>query len=139
MPLIQLNRFKRRRIPLWPFRVPLHFPKGLHGFEKLRQFILVGYETEVPLLWLKAEEDTISFIVMDPFLRAPNYDPVIAKSDLEVFKEKEGDVSLFLLSIVNTQSDPYTINLGAPLLIHWQRQEGLQILVNDKIRSPIYP
>ncbi len=125
MPLSRLNRLKRSR---WPFQASLFFPKGLFGFESLTRFTLIGQEHEAPYLWLdSAENAAITFRVVDPFQFHPQYNPVISKKDLEDLEVK-GEAELILFTIVNTADRHYRMNLEAPLLIHWERKLGKQLL-----------
>lgn len=127
----RLNRFKR---PSFPFQASLYFIEGLHGFESHTEFLL--FEKDVPFLRLESKADSrVSFVVIDPFVMCPNYLPKISRFDLKqlnVLDESE----LILLAIVNTSKKPYTANLAAPILIHWDEKKGKQILLQE---DPAYP
>jgi flagellar assembly factor FliW len=137
MPFSQPNRFKRPSHYLWPSHSQIDFQEGLYGFEQWQEYVLKGRGEETPFLWLETQKNKkISFVVVDPFLICPHYEPVITKFDLECVGV-EDKAELFLLSIVNTQADPYTLNLGFPLLIHGQKRRGKQILAGGDCAYPI--
>jgi flagellar assembly factor FliW len=137
MPLSRLNRFKRPSFDTWPFKETLNFPKGLHGFENLIRFSLIGHKHETPFLRLASEEnDAISFVVADPFPLYPFYEPVITKKDVEDLNVG-GEAKLIILAIVNTIERPLTLNLEAPLLIHWHIKQGKQLLFPNDPAFPI--
>ncbi len=135
MPLSRLNRFKRPSFAC-PLEEKLIFSKGLHGFENLTRFSLIGHEYEIPYLRLVSlENEAIMFMVTDPFPIHPSYEPVITKKDIEDL-EVEGEAKLIILAIVNSKEWPHTLNLEAPLLIHWRKKQGKQLLFPD---DPVFP
>jgi flagellar assembly factor FliW len=139
-PLSSLNRLKRPPVDTWPFHTELVFPQGLFGFERYTRYALIGHQKEVPFLRLEASQNrSLSFYVIDPFLHAPDYFPSIARADLEdvgVLYEAK----LILFAIVNTKEHPFTMNLAAPLLIHWFKKLGKQLLMHANTEYPIsYP
>lgn len=137
MPLSRLNRFKRSPIDSWPFEALLNFPLGLHGFESHTRFVLIGEKEEIPYLRLVSEEDrALSFFVVDPFPIFPTYEPVITKPDI-LDIGVTGEAKLILLAIVNKHERPYTMNLGAPLLIYWQKRRGKQLLFPADSSYPV--
>lgn len=121
---MRLNRFKQN----WPFEEHLFFPHGLLGFPTLTRFTLLGEQEERPYFRLNAQTNhSVSFALRDPFPLFPDYKPTITKKDLDDL-EVEDQGELILLVIVNMKEQPPTMNLQAPLLIHWSRKRGKQLL-----------
>ncbi len=133
----QLNRLKRPPVDNWPFERELLFPKGLFGFEKYTHYRLIGHEREVPFLRLESVENpNLSFFVADPFLYYPSYEPTLTHNDLkDVGILNEGKLLLF--AIVDRDRRPQTMNLGAPLLIHWHKKLGKQLLFPENSEFPL--
>lgn len=115
MSALSLNRFKHF---LGSFRESLTFDSGLYGLEDARHFSFVAHKNELPFLWLINEK--YRFVVIDPFVICPEYDPAI---------QARFDEPAFLLSIVSLQKSRPTLNLAAPLLIEWDQKCGRQLLL----------
>lgn len=125
---MRLNRFKKRNAWKWPFEEELFFQKGLYGFEKIQHFSLIGNESEIPFLRLVAKEyRKISFLLIDPFVICPDYNPLPCRYDV---KEDDATTGLFLLALVNSKKKE--ANLSAPLLINWEKKCGVQLLLPDE-------
>jgi len=137
LPIPRLNRLKRPSTDTWPYQTEILFPQGLLGFEHYTRYKLIGYKHEIPFLRLEAlENHKLTFYVIDPFLEHPNYTPTLTQIDLRevgvVYEAK-----LILLAIVNTNERPFVMNLAAPLLIHWSKRQGKQLLIHDEPDYPI--
>ncbi|MCC5831955.1 MAG: flagellar assembly protein FliW [Chlamydiales bacterium] len=113
----------------------MNFPKGLHGFESLTRFFLIGHRHEIPFLRLVSEDEAVTFMVIDPFPINPLYEPVITKRDLDDLNVV-GSGKLIILTVVDMKGRPLTTNLEGPLLIHWRMRQGKQLLFPD---DPAYP
>lgn len=138
MPLPRLNRLKHPSVAVWPFKAELVFPQGLFGFESYKKYWLIGHQKEVPYLRLEAQEnDLISFVVIDPFLILPEYEPTLSQKDIQDVGVLH-EAKLILLAIVNTKDRPFTMNLAAPLLIHWHKRKGKQLLLHHESNFPIH-
>jgi flagellar assembly factor FliW len=135
--LPQLNRLKRPPFDEWPFEEKIKFPKGLFGFESYKNYRLVGNKKEIPLLRLESiDNSTLAFYVIDPFTYCPFYEPTLTHTDLKdvgVIQEAK----LILLAIVDINSHLHTMNLGAPLLIHWSKKLGKQLLMDQDPEFPL--
>lgn len=131
-----MNRLKRPREDAWPFQAELHFPKGLLGFEHYTRYVLIGHQQEKPFLRLEVESRAFSFFVIDPFLEHVDYTPTLTQQDLQDLDVLH-EAKLFMLSIVNTNEHPYTMNLAAPLLIHWAGRLGKQLLFPEDNAYPL--
>ena len=138
MPLSRLNRFKRNRLDdTSPFQIGLVFPAGLFGFEHYIRYWLIGHQKEVPFLRVEAQENsTFFFYAIDPFLGCPDYTPSLNRQDLQEMGVVN-EANLIMLALVNVNERPFTMNLAAPLIIHWPKKLGKQLLMNDNPEFPL--
>lgn len=107
------------------------------GFEHLNRFVLLIHNENTPLWWLQSIEDpSIAFVVVNPRIVKPGYDPAIFTEDLEFLDIKNSEYSA-LLAIVTVRSQPLrvTANIRAPILINAETRMALQVVLDD----PDYP
>jgi flagellar assembly factor FliW len=132
---IKLKRFKLP--PLSPFKEKLHFHHGLFGLEHCPKYVLIG-ESNCSFFRLEVEGNpSLAFHLMDPFVACPDYAPLITARDLLDLHLPKQEAKLILFTIVNTQETPYTINLAAPLLVHWSKRIGKQLLMPANSAHPL--
>ncbi len=104
------------------------------GFDHLRTFIILSQEQNNPLWWFQSVEDgTVAFVVIDPHVIKPDYQPEIPKAYrafLDISREEE----ISLLSIVTMRHQPFgaTVNLRAPLIINTEKQLASQIVLEEE-------
>jgi flagellar assembly factor FliW len=111
----------------------INFPEGLPAFETVNNFVIVANEEEAPFLWLQAADlPDLAFIVIDPFLIAPDYRPDISDADIRSLEIEEPD-DAFILSIVTIQSggSGITANLVSPVLINTRKHMAKQVILNN--------
>lgn len=111
-------------------RDAVRMPAGLLGFEQIKDFVLVTNPDEEPFAWLQVEDNSaLAFIVMDPFLAQPDYQPDIPQADVEFLKLKQANDAL-LLSIVTIHDDQQaTVNLKGPIVINRHTHTGKQVII----------
>jgi flagellar assembly factor FliW len=85
---------------------------------------------EKPFAWLRVADDkSLAFVVIDPFVVLPDYKPDIPQSDVEFLGLKEAADAL-LLGIVTVHSDRHaTMNLKGPLVINRHTHTGKQVII----------
>lgn len=107
------------------------------GFEHLKRFVLLIHDAKTPLCWLQSVDDpSVAFVVANPRLIKPDYNPVIFAGDREFLDMKNND-DIALLAIVTVRSSPFrvTANLRAPLLINAAKRMANQVVLDH----PDYP
>lgn len=107
------------------------------GFEHLSRFVLLIRDKATPLCWLQSVEDpSIAFVVINPRIIRPDYNPAILAEDLEIVGIKNSE-DIALLVIVTVRSQPFrvTANIRAPLLINAETRTARQVVLDD----PEYP
>jgi flagellar assembly factor FliW len=103
------------------------------GFEKLKRFVLLTVEGNMPFWWLQSVEDqAIAFVVINPRIVKPDFDPPISRGDFESLNIQEME-EVALLSITTIRSDPFraTTNLRAPILINTSNRCAKQVIIED--------
>ena len=108
----------------------IHFPKGLLGFEHLREFIVMPSDNEDPMLCIQSTEDPmVAFLLVDPTLFFPDYRVFPDDSASQVLGIASED-QCFVLSTITVHSDGrISINLLAPVLYAPKTDRALQIVL----------
>ena len=111
-------------------RDAVQMPNGLLGFEEIKDYVLSTNPEEHPFAWLQVQDNiALAFVVMDPFLALPDYQPDIPQTDVEFLKLKTADDAL-LLGIVTIHDDQRaTVNLKGPLVINRHTHVGKQVII----------
>jgi flagellar assembly factor FliW len=107
------------------------------GFEQHKQFVLLTDEDNTPLCWMQSVEDPVlAFVVVNPRIIKPGYNPIVSEGELEFLDIKNSD-DIALLAIVTVRSHPFrvTANLRAPILINAANRMANQVVLDD----PDYP
>lgn len=107
------------------------------GFEGRSRYVLLMHDNNTPLWWLQSVDDPdLAFVVADPCVLKPDYNPVIDEGDL-AFLDIQKMEDIALLAIVTVRSHPFrvTANLRAPILINVAERTANQVILNE----PDYP
>jgi flagellar assembly factor FliW len=119
----------------------IRLPMGLLGFEQIKDYVLLANPAEEPFAWLKVQSNAaLAFVVIDPFIVMPNYQPDIPDADAAFLGLKQPDDAL-LLNIV-TVHGPHraTVNLKGPIVINRLTHVGKQVIIaNANDYSVQYP
>ena len=118
------------------------FPKGLLGFESLREFIVMPRESDAdPLVCLQSLEDTqVAFLTVDPKHYFPDYSVSVGKEDAEVLGMTPEDGTCLLTMITMHPDQSVTINLVAPIVYLPRTQRAVQIVLERteySVRTPL--
>jgi flagellar assembly factor FliW len=112
----------------------LTFPHGLPGFESAREFGLVEVAEETPfVLLLSIEEPRVGFVLVDPTLIWPDYDPVITEEDLNGLAVTEASqLAVYCIVTLSTVPEQVTANLGGPVCINTAAMLAKQMILVDE-------
>jgi len=119
----------------------LHFPEGIIGFHSLKRFVLLGKESRL-VMWLQSiDNPKVAFIVVNPFLFEPNYNPKLTQEDMDFLNVKDSS-DLHILAIVVVPEDPQkmTANLLGPIVVNTKEKVGKQVILLEgkySVKSPI--
>ncbi|HOX12782.1 MAG TPA: flagellar assembly protein FliW [Spirochaetia bacterium] len=113
-------------------RQVLHFPDGLLGFEKFKDYALLD-AAQKPFFYLQSMDiSELAFVLIDPFLFRPDYS-VDADDALLSSVGIERPEDALVLSIVTVPADgsPITANLMGPLIVDRASRRGVQAVMTD--------
>jgi len=106
----------------------IHMPFGLLGFEQVKKYQLLASPEEAPFLWLQmAEDPSVAFLVVSPFLVAPSYQPDIGPEDVEVLGLENAE-DAFIFNIVTLRGTTATVNLRGPIVVNRRNLIGKQVI-----------
>jgi flagellar assembly factor FliW len=111
-------------------REAVQLPKGLLGFEAIKDYVLTFNPDEEPFAWLSVEGNaSLAFVVMDPFLALAEYQPDIPQADVEFLKLQRPEDALVLGIVTLREHQPPTVNLKGPIVINRRTQTGKQVII----------
>jgi flagellar assembly factor FliW len=114
-------------------------PLGLLGFEQIKNYALLADPAEKPFAWLRVADDkSLAFVVIDPFVVLPDYKPEIPQSDVEFLGIKEAGDAL-LLGIVTIHGHMRaTMNLKGPVVINRHTHTGKQVIITNAVNYSVH-
>lgn len=118
----------------------LQFPEGIIGFHSLKRFALLGKKSRL-VMWLQAVDNPkVAFIVVNPFLFEPEYNPRLTQEDMDFLKIQDTS-DLHILAIVVVPEDPQkmTANLLGPIVVNTRERIGKQVILLDGGYSVKHP
>jgi len=110
----------------------VRLPMGLLGFEQMKDYILLANPAEDPFAWLQVEGNTsLAFVVVDPFLVVPDYQPDIPQPDVDFLGLKDASDALLLNIVTVHGPNRATINLKGPIVINRRTHVGKQVIITN--------
>ncbi|HET6451722.1 MAG TPA: flagellar assembly protein FliW [Spirochaetia bacterium] len=108
------------------------FPRGLFGFEELREFVLMD-ATQPPFYWLQSlERVEVAFVLIDPRFFRPDYEPDVDPSELaEIGISGPEDVLVFAIVTIPPSAQRMTANLQGPLILNRRTRVGRQSISSN--------
>ena len=96
----------------------------------MKDYLLIANPAEAPFHWLQVKDDaSLAFVVIDPFLAAPDYQPDIPQSDAEAIGLEQVSDAL-LLNIVTVHGPAHaTVNLKGPIVINRRTRVARQVVI----------
>jgi len=118
--------------PAWtPHKQPVRIPTGLLGFEQIKDYVLASNPGEEPFAWLHVDDNSsLAFVVIDPFIAMPDYQPDIPQADVDLLQIASAADAL-LFGIVTITGDAPTINLKGPIVINRHTYVGKQVILSN--------
>ena len=111
-------------------REPVLLPKGLLGFEEVKNYVLTANPDEEPFAWLTVEGNaSLAFVVMDPFLALPDYQPDIPQADVDFLKLNRPDDAMLLAIVTIIENKTPTVNLKGPIVLNRHTHTGKQVII----------
>lgn len=110
----------------------VRFPAGLLGFEQIKDYLLVANPAEHPFVWLKVATDAgLAFVVVDPFIVAPDYHPDIPPADVAFLGLKSADDAMLLAIVTIHGNGQATMNLKGPIVINRHTHTAKQVIITN--------
>ena len=112
----------------------LEFPYGLPGFERFKQYGLIEIEEEAPFLrLLSLDEPRLGFVILNPVLIWPDYNPDIGREDLEGLGiEKVEQLAIYCIVTLSDTPQNVTANLRGPICINTETMKAKQMILVDE-------
>ncbi|MDR1326076.1 MAG: flagellar assembly protein FliW [Treponema sp.] len=109
----------------------LNFPRGLFGFEVLKDYALL--DTECPPFYSLQSVDieSLAFTLIDPFLFRPDYEVQLDSDDLQELGIDEPRQALILSIVTIPNGNSMTANLQGPLIVNRETRLGKQVILQD--------
>jgi len=113
-----------------PVVTEARLPMGLLGFERIKDYLLIANASEEPFQWLQVRDNAaLAFVVIDPFVVLPDYQPDIPQADVE-FLGIEDPHDAILFNIVTVASPTRaTVNLKGPVIFNRRTMIGKQVVL----------
>lgn len=112
----------------------IHFPRGVIGYEEMREFTLLQIQENAPLLVLQSmEQATLGLLVADPFVFVPDYSLHVGDAEQKLLKADSAAnlAVLVTASIPPGKPEETALNLLGPILINHHARLGLQVPQTD--------
>ena len=108
------------------------FPRGVFGFEELREFALLD-SAQPPFYWLQSlQRVEIAFVLIDPLFFRPDYTPDVDAGELEdIGAARAEDRLVFAIVTIPENSSLMTANLQGPVILNRRTREGRQSISSN--------
>lgn len=117
-------------MPVVARRDLVRMPNGMLGFEEIKDYILTSNPGEHPFAWLQVQDNSaLAFVVIDPFVAMPDYQPDIPQADVEFLKLKQADDALLLGVVTIHDEQRATVNLKGPIVINRHTHVAKQVII----------
>jgi flagellar assembly factor FliW len=100
-------------------RQRISMPRGLFGFEELRDFVLLD-AAQQPFYWLQSVERVeVAFVLIDPKFFRPDYTPDVDLAELEEIGITDPeDTLVFSIVTIPPAEGRMTANLQGPVILN---------------------
>jgi len=118
--------------PTVPATNVVRIPAGLLGFEQIKDYVLFVNPDEQPFAWLQVQDNAaLAFVVVDPFIVKPDYQPDIPVLDVEFLGLKKSEDALLLTIVTVHNAKRATVNLKGPIVINRHTHIGKQVIISN--------
>jgi flagellar assembly factor FliW len=119
----------------------VHFPEGLIGFERLRDFIVMPNENvDILFCFQSVEEPHVAFLLINPGLFFHDYQVNVNRHVKEKLGIGADDLYFVLTTITFHQDQTVTLNLLAPVIYAPNTDKAVQIVLEGSgylTRTPL--
>jgi flagellar assembly factor FliW len=120
----------------------IRFPRGLVGFEHLRDFIVLpNKKKDDPLFCLQSVEEThLAFLLINPVLFFPDYSVLPGPEEIKLLGTDKKDDYFVLTTITFHKDQSVTLNLLAPVIYTPKTDRAVQVILDGSqygARTPL--
>lgn len=111
-----------------------NFLEPILGYEHLKKYVLIDYDSDSPFKWLQSTEDmTVSFPVTVPALFGMDYVFTVTETYAKMLELKtiEDVLTLNIVNIPKGQPEQATVNLLGPIVINVINKNAIQMILQD--------
>src|SRR5580698_7347916 len=120
----------KAEVPTSPPSNQVRLPAGILGFEQFKDYMLLANPAEMPFAWLRAAENaTLAFVVINPFLVMPEYVPDIPDTDAKFLGLKDANDAILFNIVTLRGPNRATVNLKGPIVINRHTHTGKQVII----------
>jgi len=117
-----------------PTASEVRLPLGLLGFEHLKDYSLISNPGEEPFCWLVVrDKDALAFVVINPFLVAPEYQPNLPQADVDFLGIETADDAVLYNIVTLHPAGHATVNLKGPIVINRHTFVGKQVVLANAV------
>ena len=135
----------------------IYFPEGLFGFEEQKEFLPIPFEenSDTLICLQSLDEESLSFILLNPFSFFADYDPKISEAALSfillnpfyfftdydpkiseadrsaIGSPADEDISYYVIGVIREELSDSTVNLKAPIAVNFHTRDARQIILED--------
>ena len=105
---------------------------GLFGFETITEYKLTESELPPFFFFFSAQEKSLAFLVVDPFIIFPDYELDIDDESLKTIDiTSPSDVIVLTILTIPRDGKDVTVNLQGPVIINKKNNKGMQVILTD--------
>jgi len=111
----------------------IQFEQGLVGLPGLTRFLPIPHGQDSPFVWLQSLDDSaFAFLVVDPNVFVPEYDPGIPAHDAAKIGLDTVDSAIVytVVTIPQGRPDEMTLNLAGPILVNLETRQARQVVLD---------
>lgn len=119
----------------------ISFQKGILGFPESKKYVWIhNIEPDLPIEGLQSTSDEhISFMMVDPFLFAPEYEIDLSEDTKELLGIVRKEQVLVRVILTSRPDNHTTINLKAPLIMNMDNNQAAQVILDGTQYQLQYP
>jgi flagellar assembly factor FliW len=108
----------------------VRLPMGLLGFEHFKEYLLVANPGEEPFLWFQVKDNgPFAFVVVNPFLIIPEYQPDLPQADVSFLGIEDPEDALLFNIVTLHNGGRATVNLKGPIVVNRRTNIGKQVVL----------
>ncbi|WP_240841634.1 flagellar assembly protein FliW [Acidaminobacter sp. JC074] len=113
----------------------IEFVDSIYGFDGKTRFLLIGnVEPGLPFHWLQSiEEESLTFVITDPFLFVENYDFELDDFTVEQLEiDTVNDLIVYTTVIIPDEIEDITVNLKSPIVVNANNRKAKQVILKEE-------